>query len=579
MSPCMRWAAVALCLFLRPGVPASGAATGNEAGSAAGLPRIPRFSPAEPSWLRSLQACGVSFASLEAYSPLIQALRDSGLTLEKLEASPALERKARIEEAAASLRSQVEPLAAPLLASASVLSPESAGEQTLRAAYEELRYLGAALSPYLEEGTLRKAKAVFAPIQQEAGKRKLIDIKTRILRTAEALGPPGAEELVPGSSQASGTRLSRAGQAQEQGHVQLSQVSRMPRNSKEAKTSLAARTGKALRLAAFSGLLVGFFQGQPPVVASDMDHTLTAWEGSMEQPMAKAIADILRAGGRYGILSGAAGSAVLRQVVKPLMEALGERRELLSRLVLGSHSGAKIYGYSLESASFEPIQVVDLASLASSEGTQDGIEKIRMIVEEASLRFDFEGEMRRLLGKGLQGEILSVGRSLYRGSEVTTQVTLVATGKDISPEDKELYDLSGGRSRRKAYAAFINRRLREEGIPLEARVAGRTSIDIGVNKGYGLKAVAAALGASPGRMVWAGDSHESEGNDRPAAELAGIVIHVGPPLSENPGRITFSEENGGPGSLLAYYRILAGYLRAVAWLRGSHGSPAPRGGE
>jgi hypothetical protein len=419
-----------------------------------------------------------------------------------------------------------------------------------------------ALSPFLTPASASELRDAARPMLEEARRRQLLDNEGRLTRTAEELGRAaltGSIVMAGPSSEAGERRLSpsspRATPSRPEPRLYV-------RDRKEyVKPNPVAR---GFRLAMFWGSLFGFFNFQPPAVFADMDETIAPSQEPASPRMIKAIADILRAGGKYGVLTGSSIEAAKRNVVLPLMKELWYDKDALSRLAVVTRSGGQTYRYDHERRDFVLKRVASLDAYLISRGVDDGPEKIRGVLREAAEKFDFEGRMRAELGKGLQGDFIVEDRA--EGTDILTQFVLMPTGHKISKEDKKKYDQTGGRAKRELYAAFVNERLRAIGLPMiEARVAGKTSIDIGVDKSLGFSVLAQELHADPKRVMWAGDSHGRFGNDAPAARMAGLVLNVGPrePIS---GR-SFQEPDGGPRATLAYYRAAGLYARLVAWVR------------
>lgn len=439
----------------------------------------------------------------------------------------------------------------------------SLSDGALALTHARLRRAQAELSQYVSAKAARESASAAEPVAEAARERQLVDNEGRLTRTAEALGQSFLLEesrtrATQPPTEAARLRLVKPGERQ-------TAPKRSPPPAREyAKPS---RFGRALRLAAFSASIVGLFQGRAPTVFADLDETVAPSQEKASPRMIRTIASILRAGGSYGILTGASIESARKNLVEPLRRELGEDADALSRLAIATRSGSQTYTYDRLKRDFTRARVVALDGVLARAGVADGPEKIRRVLRETAAKFDFEGQMRKTLGKGVQGSFIV--EDVVREGGILTQIVLVPTGADISAEDKRRFDAENGRELRRAYAEFINHRLRMLGIPLEARLAGKTSIDIGPVKSVGFQALAEELGAAPRRVLWAGDSHDPWGNDAPAAQMAGLVLNVGPRAAFDVP--AYQERDGGPPATLAYYRVVALYARLSAWWRALRG--------
>lgn len=522
----------------------------------AGSVGIPHFATPSPAWIGWLNANGFAFASPAAYGPLAAAAQTSGLAPD----DPSRAGPAARESLLASAAPQRAELAA-LVATLKIPErPGELGSVELASLYSELRYLDEAIAPNLPPDSIDLARRLYEPVRAAAFARKLIDQEGRLTRTAEALGLTRSNDGIDGKFSRPRSGLSPVAV---RAAPRAEPIQSGPTIEKPAP-SFRQRIARKARVAALTAIAAVLFRGGPPIVASDMDETLTGSQAVASPETIDAIAAILRAGGSYGLLSGASADAIETQVLGPLRRRLGTREShLLARFAFASRSGAQVYKFDPALGGYGLFHTVDLERTLEVGGVNDGLARVQRILDETARRFDFEGEARRLIGKGIQGETIVLDHARRAGTTTLTQITMVPAGRKITATDKERYDRASGRARREEYARFINRRLKEEGVPLEARVAGKTSIDIGLDKGAGLEALARALDSRAARVLWAGDSHEPAGNDRLAALAAGAALHVGPPLSRRPRRLMISD-SGGPEAMRAYLQALARYARLVA---------------
>ena len=446
------------------------------------------------------------------------------------------------------------------------LAPASASalaDGELALAHLRLTQAQAALRPYLSARGALAAEAAAKPVADAARERQLLDNEGRLTRLAERLGRAALVEEA-GAVRASERSASPPRLARPERSAPLPDKRPPPRAPEIREHRKHNPVARALRLAALSGSIVALFHGAAPVVFADMDETVAPSQAPASPEMIRAIAAILRSGGSYGILTGSSYEMARKNVVDPLMHELRDDPQSLSRLAIAARAGARIYGYDAKKRDFALTRVGALDGFLASRGFTDGPGQIRAVLEQTVHAFDLDARMRESLGKGLQGDPIVEDR--IEGTGILTQLILVPTGKDVSKEDKAKYDAQGGRAQREEYAAFINRRLRDLGIPVEARVAGKTSIDVGVDKSLGFRALAEVLDADPRRVLWAGDSHGEYGNDAPAARMARLALNVGPhePMF---GARAYQEDDGGPEATLAYYRVVGFYARLTAWLR------------
>lgn len=556
MTPLSRrcWAAVlALVLALEPAAPVcAGLIAPAKPGRALSLPR---FNSA-PQWQPVLRQFGVSLPTPAAYDALAWALKDSGVLLKHLKEDPGdAALTARVDLVQAALANEMRNKAPALLAETAGLRPAELGDKALAEAYEDVRHFQETFVAFAPQHAALAEEAL-APVRAEALARRLIDNEGKLRRTAESLGPLRKTEALPQGREGSGAPP----------------LAKRPPDPAEAArpappaapAAKAPSRGRFWRVAAFALSLPFVFGGRAPTIISDLDETLTNGDAIMSAETAREVADILRAGGSYGIVTGSSLDRALEAFIAPLEAALGpdDRNLLEKQVAVATRSGSQVYRWSRKTGRFELKRVASLEGVLARAGVPDGVARVKKIIEDAARHFDWDGAARRATGRGLTGPVVVED---YAGTgRVLTQISAVVTGNDATKEEKAAYFRAAGTAPREEYAAWINARFREQGIPFEEHVAGRTSIDIGVDKTAGFLAVAEELHADPARTIWAGNAFGAGGNDRPAAALARVNLLVGPRAPGIPR--SYTEENAGPAGLSPYLRALARYgLRQRAW--------------
>ncbi|MCX5708145.1 MAG: 6-phosphogluconolactonase, partial [Candidatus Omnitrophica bacterium] len=298
-----------------------------------------------------------------------------------------------------------------------------------------------------------------------------------------------------------------------------------------------------LKLAFLFKLLDMVSSGTIPVIISDMDETLTPSRAQIAVETARKIIRILAFGGKFVILTGSHREGVQSQVLDVLEPLVAESKELFKDFYLFLNNGTESYRFDMQRQEFQVLYKLDLIM----EIGRAKVEKVKEIGLETVKQFGI---------KAVQGDFID-----DRGS----QITFFPTGKDVTREEKLIYDAQGGRANREIYAEFINQRFKEEGIDnLSAKVAGKTSIDIGIEnaKAHGIEKIEAELKVDKSSFVYLGDSFGLKGNDRDVVEKVDIIVNVGPEVKlDLAGKVFLNSQAKGPEGCQEYLDIASLVLR------------------
>ena len=230
------------------------------------------------------------------------------------------------------------------------------------------------------------------------------------------------------------------------------------------------------------------------LVAFDLDGTLALSKQAVQPDMAEALADLLTVAD-VAVISGGDWPQFDKQVASNLPE-----RADLSRLWMMPTTGTKLFVH--KQGAWTPVY----AELFADE------EKAKIIAA-----FDESLKATGFVPGETWGE-----RIEDRGS----QITFSALGQQAPLEAKEKWDPDF--AKRKVIQADLKGRL----PGLAINMGGSTSIDItreGVDKGYGLKKLAAESGYALDDMLFIGDAIFPGGNDYPAKEIGLDTVRVRDP--------------------------------------------------
>ena len=228
------------------------------------------------------------------------------------------------------------------------------------------------------------------------------------------------------------------------------------------------------------------------LVAFDLDGTLAESKQPLHDSMGEALADLLSVA-HVAVISGGDWPQFQKQVASRLPP-----RADLTRLWLMPTTGTKLYRCR-DGAAWEAVY----AELFSAEQRRDIIAAFNASLDAT----------------GFQPEETWGDRIEDRGS----QITFSALGQQAPIAAKEIWDPDF--AKRKIIQADLQGRLPD----LSINMGGATSIDItqkGVDKGYGLKRLAAASGIPLEQMMFIGDAIFPGGNDYPAKEIGLRTVRV-----------------------------------------------------
>ena len=230
------------------------------------------------------------------------------------------------------------------------------------------------------------------------------------------------------------------------------------------------------------------------LVAFDLDGTLALSKQALKDDMGETLADLLTVAD-VAVISGGDWPQFQKQVASRLPE-----RADRDRLWLMPTTGTKLYVHR------------DGAWKTIYAELFDDAEKQKIIAA-----FGQSLEATGFVPEQTWGE-----RIEDRGS----QITFSALGQQAPLEAKETWDPDF--AKRKVIQADLRQRL----PGLAINMGGATSIDItreGVDKGYGLRKLAAESGIQLGEMLFIGDAIFPGGNDYPAHEAGVDCVRVRDP--------------------------------------------------
>ncbi|MCJ1334010.1 hypothetical protein MMC10_010717 [Thelotrema lepadinum] len=231
------------------------------------------------------------------------------------------------------------------------------------------------------------------------------------------------------------------------------------------------------------------------LVAFDLDGTLAESKQPLKDPMGSALADLLSVA-HVAVISGGDWPQFQKQVASRLPPHAD-----LSKLWLMPTTGTKLYTWT-QAHGWAPVYA-----------------ELFMPAEKAGILSAFDASLD---STGFKPEITWGPRIEDRGS----QITFSALGQQAPIAEKEVWDPDF--AKRKVIQVDLRTRLPE----LSINMGGATSIDVtrkGVDKGYGLKKLAAASGIPLTEMMFIGDAIFPGGNDYPAKELGLETVRVRDP--------------------------------------------------
>lgn len=258
--------------------------------------------------------------------------------------------------------------------------------------------------------------------------------------------------------------------------------------------------------------------GAPHLVAFDLDDTLAPSKSPLPAPVVGALVRLLEHT-QVCVISGARMEQFETQVLSRLEGEFADQAQR-SRLHLLPTCGTRYHRWA--AGEWELVWAHDLSADERSAAA-------RTLEEEARRLGLWEAET--------WGPVLE-----DRGS----QLTFSALGQRAPVDAKKAWDPTGEKraTLRRAVAARLPH--------LDARSGGSTSIDVtrlGIDKAYGLAALAEATGIGVDRMIFVGDRLDPDGNDHPVLRLGLAAVPV-EDWSETPAVIeeilaAFTRRSGG----------------------------------
>ncbi|MDE2027993.1 MAG: HAD-IIIC family phosphatase, partial [Candidatus Omnitrophica bacterium] len=256
--------------------------------------------------------------------------------------------------------------------------------------------------------------------------------------------------------------------------------------------------------------------GRRVVVVADKDKTLTASHTLLDEPMALAIIDLIKAGGIFALASGSDLERLEREFLGPLRRALSDEDKTKAHFIyVICNNGAAMIKADLLTGSMQEVYSVDL-NRKFGPGTVERVEKIlKDFIEQ-------EPELKALKDVRIK----------VRPNGVDFQIL-----GDIN-DDQMRRSFDPDRVKRDMWKEKIQQILDREGISLIVKVTGTASINIldaATHKGYGIAQLIKELQAQMSDVVYLGDEFGDRGNDSEALiQGIGSVVNFGKDESVGP---------------------------------------------
>jgi phosphomannomutase len=223
------------------------------------------------------------------------------------------------------------------------------------------------------------------------------------------------------------------------------------------------------------------------LIAFDLDNTLAESKSPLTDVMSELLGKLLES---YEVCVISGGK--FEQFKNQLIDRLEVNPALLSKLHMMPTCGTRYYRYNQQSGEWNKIYAEDL--------DDDQKKKIITVLEEAATKLGF-------WEKDPAGDIIEDRES---------QITYSALGQKALPEAKYAWDPDD--TKKQAIRDYAAERLPD----LEVRVGGITSVDvtrIGIDKGYGMRKLMAALNIVESDILFIGDKLDEGGNDYPVKAM------------------------------------------------------------
>ncbi len=272
-------------------------------------------------------------------------------------------------------------------------------------------------------------------------------------------------------------------------------------------------------------------RGRMPVIVSDLDGTLMEANLPITNEMADAIIEILKGGSTFALLSGISKSRIERQFIRPLLARLGEGdREILNNLIIGSDNGTQIYRYDRAMNDFKCIYAVDIREHMSVGKYNEIFHLIYSCIDKCNMR----GMLKDTMGWEYTDEQWEKFKKecvvKRKVGDKVTQITFMVAGYEATHQQKEQFQGKRGDDIRGRYQKFIEGEFKKNGIELDVKVSGLSSIDItlpGIDKGFGIKTISKLFSIPLNCIIFFGDSFAPGQNDEPATKIVNMVVNVG----------------------------------------------------
>ena len=294
-------------------------------------------------------------------------------------------------------------------------------------------------------------------------------------------------------------------------------------------------------LGRFEEIVSGMFdQKETPIAVCDLDATVTPSNSKISPKSLKVILGILKAGVPFVALSGISKRRIDKQFLLPLLKGVAkEDRNILKNLIIASDNGTQIYRYDAAKNDFLCIYAADIEKNLGKAKFDQIVPVLEECIDDLHIREMLMSTMGwwwrwRLKSDKrwdeLKKQIIDVRKVQANGTPSVTQITFMVTGKYATHRQKRKFHKRGGEEIRRRYDKEIEKRLRQRGIVLEAKVSGLSSVDItltGIDKGFGIDMVSSLADLPQKNMIFFGDAFAVEDNDEPALKSVRKAVNVG----------------------------------------------------
>ncbi|MFA6079630.1 MAG: HAD hydrolase family protein, partial [Candidatus Omnitrophota bacterium] len=268
-----------------------------------------------------------------------------------------------------------------------------------------------------------------------------------------------------------------------------------------------------------------------PVIVSDLDGTLSESNLPIAPEMADAIIEILKGGSTFAVLSGISKSRVEKQFIRPLLARLDEKdRDILNNLIIGSDNGTQIYQYDRTMRDFKCIYAADIRERLSVGKYNEIFHHIYQCIDKCGMR----EMLKDVMGWEYTDEQWEKFKKecvvKRKVGDKVTQITFMVVGHEATHEQKEQFQNKGGDAIRERYQKFIQDEFKKNGIDLDVKANGLSSIDItlsGIEKGFGIRTISKVFSIPLNCIIFFGDAFSPGRNDEPAIKIVDRVVNVG----------------------------------------------------